>query len=176
MIKYRNLYEHEICQELFQHFIRHQIVSKCWRRENEEWIVKDAPFVDDWTEKDYQVLTKCLKNTVNTGGFVYAAFDEGKLKGFVAVEPEVFGGEHKYMDLVSIHVSEDMRNKGIGTSLFLAARQWAEERGARKLYISAHSAVESQAFYKKMGCVEAELYNQKHVDKKPFDRQLELKL
>lgn len=62
-------------------------------------------------------LTECLKNTVITGGLVYAAFDEGKLKGFVAVEPKVFGNEHKYMDLADIHVSEDMRNKGIGASL-----------------------------------------------------------
>ena len=26
-------------------------------------------------------------------GFVYAAFYDGKLKGFVSVEPEIFGGE-----------------------------------------------------------------------------------
>ena len=39
--------------------------------------------------------------------------------------------------------------------------------------ISAHSAVESQAFYKSMGCVEAEVYNQKHVEDEPYDCQLE---
>lgn len=32
-----------------------------------------------------------------------------------------------------------------------------------KLYISAHSAVESQLFYKAMGCTEAQVYNQEHV-------------
>ena len=41
------------------------------------------------------------------------------------------------------------------------------------LYISAHSAVESQAFYKKMGCVEAEEYDPAHTAAEPCDCQLE---
>ncbi len=92
------------------------------------------------------------------------------------MEAGLFGGEQKYLDLSSIHVSEDMRAKGIGRSLFLAAKEWAKNNGARKLYISAHSAVESQAFYKKMGCVEAAVYNQNHVEKEPYDCQLECTL
>ena len=77
------------------------------------------------------------------------------------------------MDLSSIHVSEDMRNHGIGTRLFLAAKEWAGKRGADKLYISAHSAVESQAFYKKMGCTEAQICLPQHTKAEPFDCQLE---
>lgn len=176
MIQYRNLYIDEICRELFKDFIRHQVVTKCWRRENGKWIMKDAPFIDDWTEKDYQILISCLKNTVITDGFVYAAFYNDMLKGFVSVESALFGGEQKYLDLSSIHISEDMRGMGVGRSLFLSAKKWAKERGADKLYISAHSAIESQAFYKKMGCIEAQVYNQKHVEAEPYDCQLECKL
>ena len=36
---------------------------------------------------------------------------------------------------------------------FANIKEWAKQKGAKKLYISAHSAVESQAFYKSMGCV-----------------------
>ena len=176
MVQYRNLQLNEICKELFKDFIRRQKVTKCWRRENHEWVIKDAPFIDDWTEQDYSTLVSCLKNTVAAGGFVYAAFYHEKLKGFVSVEPVLFGGEQKYLDLSSIHVSEDLRKKGIGARLFLAAKEWAKKNGAKKLYISAHSAVESQAFYKKMGCVEAEVYHQKHVEQEPYDCQLECKL
>ena len=173
MIQYRELCEDEICQELFGKFIRHQKVTKCWRKEEGKWVIKDDPFVDDWTEAEYQILIDCLKHTIRSGGFVYAAFYRGCLKGFVSVEAEVFGGEQKYLDLSSIHVSEDMRGQGIGKSLFLAAKKWAKEKGANKLYISAHSAVESQAFYKAMECVEAQVYNQKHVEQEPYDCQLE---
>lgn len=173
MIQYRSLCENEIDRDLFKEFRRRQVVTKCWRKVEGEWVIKDVPFIDDWTEEEYDVLVMCLKNTVTSGGLVYAAFYNNQLKGFVSVESELFGGCHKYLDLSSIHVSEDMRNHGIGAALFLEAKKWAKEHGANKLYISAHSAIESQAFYKKMGCTEAEQYNQEHVEKEPCDCQLE---
>ena len=173
MIQYGNLSEHEICRELFRHFIRRQEVTKCWRKENGEWVIREAPFVDDWTEKDYQTLIGCLKDTAAAGGFVHAAFCDGELKGFAAVLPAFFGGEQKYLDLASIHESQYMRGQGIGKALFLKAKDWAGKKGAKKLYISAHSCVESQAFYKKMGCVEAQVYNRSHVEEEPYDCQLE---
>ncbi len=176
MIEYRSLRAEEIRRELFQDFVRHQVVTKCWRREKGEWVIRDAPFVDDWTEEDYQFLVACLKNTVKTGGLVRAAFEGGRLKGFASVEPGLFGGEERYLDLSSLHVSEDRRGRGIGKSLFLAAKEWAREKGAGKLYISAHSAVESQAFYHKMGCVEAKVYHRGHAEAEPFDCQLECAL
>ena len=150
--------------------------NQCWRKEDGQWLIKDAPFIDDWTEEDYLFLIDCLKETIAAGGLVQGAFADQKLKGFVAVLPELFGEENQYLDLAAIHVSHDMRNSGIGKALFLTAKQWAKEKGAKKLYISAHSAVESQAFYKKMGCVEAKFYHQKHVEAEPFDCQLEVVL
>lgn len=175
-IRYRHLDADEICRELFKDFIRRQNVTKCWRRDNGIWVIKDAPFIDDWSEEDYRTLVSCLRQTASTGGFVYAAFLDKSLKGFVSVEAGLFGGEHRYLDLSSIHISEDMRNQGIGTALFLAAKEWARNQGAAKLYISAHSAVESQAFYRKMGCAEAAVYNRKHVEAEPYDCQLECAL
>ncbi len=176
MIQYRTLSEDEICCSLFQDFIRHQVVTKCWRKEHGKWIIKDDPFVDDWGEAEYQILVSCLKHTVSSGGFVYGAFCDKKLKGFVSVEAELFGGEEKYLDVTSIHTSEDMRGKGIGRALFHSAKDWARKRGAKKLYISAHSAVESQAFYRAMGCVEAKVYHPMHVEQEPCDCQLEVSL
>ena len=175
-MQYRSLRADELNRELFSNFTRRQVVTKCWRKEKGEWKIKEVPFIDDWSEENYATLVSCLKNTILTGGFVYGAFSDNALKGFVSVEPTLFGGEQKYLDLSSIHVSEDMRGQGIGKVLFLAAKEWAKENGARKLYISAHSSVESQAFYKAMGCVEAEVYNQKHVEEEPCDCQLECSL
>lgn len=173
MITYRELTESELNRELFRNFIRHQVVTRCWRREAGNWVIRDAPFIDDWTEAEYAQLVLCLRNTVHTGGVVYGAFCDNMLKGFVSVESGLFGGENRYLDLSSIHVSEDLRNQGIGAVLFQEAKQWAKEHGAKKLYISAHSAVESQAFYRKMGCIEAAQYQMDHVEREPWDRQLE---
>ena len=173
MIQYKTIKEQEINRTLFQNFIRRQVVTDCWRRENGVWCIKSDPFIDDWSEEEYQTLVDCLKNTVSTGGFVYGAFYHNSLKGFTSVESSRFGSMQQYLDLSCIHVSQDMRGKGIGKALFLAAKEWAEKQGAKKLYIYAHSAVESQSFYHAMGCVDAQEYNQKHVEAEPFDRQLE---
>ena len=175
-MQYREISVDEMNRELFQNFNRRQVVTKCWRKEDGEWKIKDVPFVDDWSEENYETLVSCLKNTILTGGFVYGAFSEEKLKGFVSVESTLFGGEQRYLDLSSIHVSEDMRGCGIGKVLFLSAKDWAKEKGAKKMYISSHSSIESQAFYKAMGCVEAEVYCQKHVEEEPCDCQLECRL
>ena len=173
MIEYRNINVGELNRSLFSSFIRRQEVIKCVRRENGAWVVRDNPFIDDWSEEDYQFLIKCLKHTVSSGGFLQGAFADGQLKGFVSIEPELFGGENKYLDLSSLHVSADFRGKGIGTALFDAAKEFAKQSGAKKLYISSHSAIETQTFYRKMGCVDAAEPNEKHVAKEPFDRQLE---
>ena len=173
MTEYRTLKEPQIRRELFSHFIRRQEVTGCWRKKDGVWQIQDDPFIDDWSEEDYAFLVRCLRNTVRTGGFVCGAFLDGELKGFVSVEAAPFGSENQYLDLTSIHVSADCRGHGAGRELFARAADWARGRGAKKLYISSHSAVESQAFYRVMGCVDAAEVNAAHVEKEPFDRQLE---
>ena len=60
--------------------------------------------------------------------------------------------------------------------LFEHCAQWAREDGAQKLYISAHSAQETQAFYAAMGCVDTLWPSPEHVALEPFDCQLEYTL
>ena len=43
-MEYRKLCAAEINRQLFSHFIRRQTVTKCWRREDGKWVIKDAPF------------------------------------------------------------------------------------------------------------------------------------
>lgn len=172
-VQYKKLQSNDITVELFHSFIRRQAVVKCMRRENGAWVVREDPFIDDWTEDDYKFLVECLKNTADTDGLVMGAFCGGLLKGFVSVEPNFFGTVNQYLDLSSIHVSEDTRRMGIGKELFEAAKKWAKKKGAKKLYISAHPAVETQAFYRAMGCQDAEEYDDSHVENEPFDCQLE---
>lgn len=172
-LEVHKLGQDEINRELFQGFIRYQEVTNCWRKRNGEWVIEADPFIDDWNEEEYQILVACLKNTVATGGVVYGAFYDGVLKGFASVESKLFGSENQYADLTSIHVSKDLRGIGLGKQLFALAADWAKEHGAKKLYISAHSAVESQAFYRSLGFVEAKEYNAEHVESEPCDVQME---
>ncbi len=173
MIGYKEIAQEELNRELFSDFRRRQVVTDCWRKIDGEWVVRSDPFVDEWSEEEYQELLSCLKNTVRTGGIVYGAYENEILKGFVSVEAKPLGSKGQYLDLSSIHVSEDKRGSGIGGHLFSLACDWAREHGAKKLYISAHSAVETQAFYRSRGCVEAEEYNKEHCEREPYDCQME---
>ena len=171
--EFRLLTQEELAPELFRCFDRFQIVEKCWRKVEGQWVVKDVVFTERWGEKDYRFLCQCLQNTVATGGQVWGAFLEGRLKGFASVEGPLVGSRKQYADLTSIHVSADARGHGLGRRLFLLAEDTARQLGAEALYISAHSAVESQAFYKAMGCVETAEYLPAHVEQEPCDCQLE---
>lgn len=168
--------EYEINAGLLDGFIRRQVVTKCLRRENGAWIAKNAPFIDDWTQKDREWIAAELKNLAGRGGLVYAAYCGGKLAGFASVSAETLGESGEYLELTNIHVTEAMRGRGIGHALFYAAAEWAKAHGAKKLYISAHSSVESQAFYRSLGCKEAEIYSTRHIEAEPFDIQMEYRL
>lgn len=158
---------------LFQNFNRYQKVTKCFRREEGKWVIKDVPFIEEWSESDLEYLAQCLKHTLLSGGRVAACFDGKALVGFFSVESALFGSSSQYAMLTSLHTAYEYRGLGLGKRLFYEACLSAGDLGAHKLYISSHSAVETQAFYKKMGCVEAEEYNAEAVEKEPCDRQLE---
>lgn len=172
----RELKVDEINLNLFEHFQRHQTVTQCWRKIDGVWSIKEISFTNDWSREEYILLVTSLQNTLISGGIVFGSFSNEILKGFASVESAFLGINNDYLELSSLHVSEDMRGQGIGKELFSLARNWAKESGAAKLYISAHSAVESQAFYCVVGCVEAKEYSQLHVEREPYDCQLECRL
>lgn len=169
---YRKLTAEEITPALFQSFRRFQKVERCWRKEDGIWVLKDIAFTEDWGEDDYRQMCPRLRRDAESGA-VFGAFWEGALKGFASVEGARIGSGKQYAVLSELHVSEDCRRMGLGRQLFGLAAGRGRELGAKKLYISAMSAEESQRFYLAMGCVEAEEYDPPHVEKEPCDVQME---
>ena len=121
--EFRPLTKEELVPELFRCFDRFQIVEKCWRKVEGQWVVKDVVFTERWGEEDYRFLCQCLQNTVATGGQVWGAFLEGRLKGFASVEGPLIGSQKQYADLTSIHVSADARGPVSYTHLDVYKRQ-----------------------------------------------------
>ena len=172
-VKISELKEDDLKLELFADFNRYQQVKRCWRKEEGQWVLKDIAFTEQWGEKEYEFLVHCMRKLNAMGGKSYGAFEDGKLVGFFSIGKERFGREMQYVELISLHVSYEKRGCGIGRKLFKTARSVAADFGAKKMYISSHSCEETQAFYKAMGCVEAEEYRQEAVEKEPCDCQLE---
>lgn len=169
----KRLGEQDITPGFFRGFRRFQQVKRCWRKENGEWFLRDIAFTEEWGEEEFAYGVNRLRQTLTDGGAVFAAFENDILTGFASLEGELFGSMLQYLQLSNIHVSYEHRGHGIGKTLFCMICDEARQRGARKLYISAHSAEESQAFYKSMGCIEALEYNQELVEKEPCDCQME---
>lgn len=166
----------QITPALFAGFVRRQQVKRCWRKESGRWVLKDIAFLDDWSPADYTHLLQKLRAILLSGGAVLAAFDGGVLAGFAAVTNEPFGPAEEYLQLSELNVSQPLRGQGIGRELFHLACEQARIRGAQKLYLSAHSAEETQAFYRAMGCVEAAWYHPELVALEPCDCQMEFLL
>lgn len=172
-VTFESLPAERITAELLRGFRRRQVVTQCLRRTDGGWAARDISFVDDWTDADRARVLDKLRAIASIGGVVLAALDGGALAGFAALRAGRLGPNGEDVELASLHVSEERRRQGLGRALFDRAADWARAQGAKALYISAHSAVESQAFYRAMGCVDARVPDPAHVAAEPCDRQME---
>ncbi len=176
-MEYRNIKPEELTPALFEGFHRRQEVTQVWRKEDGNWVICLAPrVIEDWGKKQHEFICWCLKNTLADGGLVAGAFLDGKLKGIISVEAAPLGSRGQYREVPFLQVSQEVRGRGIGRRLFDLAKDFAAEQGAEKLYISSQPAVESQAFYAAMGCVEAKEYSAVHVEREPWDCQIECRI
>lgn len=158
---------------LLDSFNRYQNVTKCFRNHSGTWELEDIAFVEDWDLPKRQSISARIREAVLSGGRAIGAFDKSKLVGLALLGKERFGSKSQYIELQMLHVSVERRGFGIGKTLFQRIAEEAKKQGAKKLYISAHSAMESQAFYKAVGCVFAEEINEELAEKDPCDCQLE---
>lgn len=158
------------------HFVRHQWVEECWRNVDGTWKLMPISFTEDWSAEQRREIAADVAVHMERDQTAFGAFDGRKIVGFVTVSHEFFGSTAKYAELVCFQVSEPYRRMGIGRRLFRSACEAAKELGAEKLYISGHSARESQAAYRALGCVHAEEINRKLAAEEPYDVQLEYAL
>lgn len=130
-------------------------------------------FTESWQEEKLVEVSRYLRETAKKGGIVYAAYSGKHVIGFTCIENYMFEG---YINLPYIHIDHRYRGRGVGKELLLFIGLEALMKAAKYLYISAHPAVESQAFYERMGCKLVSNVNKKLLEVEPLDIQLELPL
>lgn len=155
-------------------FNRHQVTEQVWFQDQDEYKLKLDHFIDEWDDDKKAIVIEDLRRCVSQGGKVIGAYEKDGLAGFANIEGLLFGSKKDYVELPYIHVSYERRGSGIGKKLFIECCKEAKKLGAKKLYIAAHPSVESQAFYKAMGCKSAVEINQHIFEKEPLDLQLEI--
>ena len=154
-------------------FIRHQAVTECWRKIDSEWNLLPIAFTEDWGLEKCREEAAGIIDRINRDLIAFAAVENDKTVGYITVVTERIGSRKQYLQLEAFEVSEPYRGRGIGRQLFTNACENAKEKGAEKLYISAHSSKESVAAYKALGCVHAQEIIHCIADQEPCDVQLE---
>lgn len=172
-IDYKTLKMEELHSSIFKHFNRYQETKRVWFKENDQYIIKEDHFIEQWDDDKKIEVIEALKSCMISGGAVVGAFYECNLIGFANVEGEKIGGKAEYLELNYLHVSNEFRKLGIGKRLFELCCQNAKQMGVKKLYIAAHPSIETQHFYKSVGCTYAVEVIQRIYKKEPLDIQLE---
>lgn len=175
-IIYRKLTDENFSRNSLDGFIRHQQVTKCWRRVDGKLVLKPISFVEEWDLSELRKMAEEILTGISGSGFAYGAFSENKVVGYALVSGDFFGSDSQYIELKQFYVSEPFRRMGIGRELFRLVCEEARRLGAEKLYISAHSSKESQKAYRSLGCVEASEINREIAENEPCDVQMEYKL
>ena len=172
-IRVERLTEDNFNTHSLDNFIRHQVVTECWRNVDGNWILLPISFVEEWSLDKCREEALAIANNLNGDMIDYGAFAETDLIGYITVGTEKLGTKKQYVQLVTFQVSEAFRGMGVGRKLFEKAVTIAREYGTKKLYISAHSSKESQAAYKALGCVYAEEIIPWIAEEEPCDVQME---
>nr|WP_246363910.1 GNAT family N-acetyltransferase [Halobacillus locisalis] len=158
---------------MLDEFVRYQRTEKVIAKANGKFVERTDEFEDDWTIEDKRRIVEHFSKVIENGGSVVVAEIDYKVIGFSVIEADSFD---EYRELSYIHVSAPYRGMGVGKELMDETKKQAIILGEEKLYIGAHPSIDTQAFYKRAGCVPAEKINQSIYEREPRDVQLELSL
>jgi GNAT superfamily N-acetyltransferase len=113
-------------------FIRHQVVTECWRKVDGNWILLPISFVEEWSLDKCREEASAMENNLYGDMIDYGAFEKTDLIGYITVGTEKLGTDRQYLQLVSFQVSEPFRGMGVGRMLFEKAVTIARGYGAKK--------------------------------------------
>lgn len=157
-------------------FSRHQVVTECWRKVDGQWGLYPIAFTEDWDLKKRREIAGNIAGNLGGDMVDFGAFEGQRLVGYITLGTQALGSRGQYRQLVEFEVSEEHRSMGVGRQLFARLCSEARRIGAEKLYISAHSSKESQAAYRRLGCVHAEEIIPAIAEEEPCDVQMEYTL
>ena len=160
-------------QNSLDRFIRHQVVSECWRCVDGRWGLYPIAFTEEWSLEKCREIACEMARQLREELVGFGAFEDGLLVGYITLSRKTLGTRGQYRQLVAFQVSREHRGRGIGRQLFTRLCREAKQMGTQRLYISAHSSRESQAAYRALGCVHAQEVIPAIAREEPFDVQME---
>lgn len=172
MIRFKKMKPKEVTKDFLNDIDRHQITNRIKYMDKGILQEKELHLEENWDSQKKERYSAWLREHVLIGNTVIVgAFDGPKLVGFASINKPLF---HGFINLHFLHVSEQYRGQDIGKTLLCLIALEAYELGANKLYLATHPAINTQAFYKRQGCVLASYIHPELLAHEPTDIQLEL--
>lgn len=171
-MEYRNLEIDEV--DKIKEIDATYYIKNAWRKVNGEYKLVEINWTDYELPNGLPWHLEHFRNTLMNGGYAFGCFNNNILIGYCTLERDIFGVSSKYVLLDQLFVSKDFRNKRVGRHLVSMCMEQARKIGADKLFICAGSSENTIAFYKKIGCVDADEVRQDLYEEDPRDIQLEL--
>lgn len=166
MIEIRQLTADIFSEDMLDNYNRKHEVKKVWRGKNCEYVLTEQPYTEDWDLARKRSVARMIGRP---DYITYIAQQDGRVVGFIGLKRTLVG---KRMILDMMHVSADLRGRGLGRKLFQMGIQEARQAGAEELYISACSSEETIAFYRAMGAELTDRPIPEIAEDEPFDLQM----
>lgn len=171
MIRLRQVLKEDINDDFLNGYIRYQETNELYRMTDGNLEIIPEHFIETWDNDKLIEISRYLRDCVDEGGKVVALMKKDKCIGFASVENKVY--LNTYLAVHYCHVSNPYRNKGLGKKIFNKLVEVSKTFDVKKLYISSHPAIATQAFYKSVGCVMAQQIVPELLAVEPLDIQLE---
>ena len=149
---------------MMDEFDRHQVVTHVVRKNGRVKKLR-KPRVEDFSAegktnfiKNWFIGKVYMRQYYPGQPLVFAAFRGDQVAAFACWD-HYWGEEKEYAVLLRLFVTLDCRRMGLGRQLFDLCAEAARTEGAQKLFISSEPSIETQAFYKSMGCTIAKKHS-----------------
>ena len=172
MIHFKELTSQDLTEDLLLKFQHQQKITKKWVKFDDQWEIVTVNDLRTWEPEKRRWISEYLRQQIERGGSVIAAFDGETIVGFCSIDGGLRGITANYSNLTMLFVDDRWKRNGVGKALFNEICLCARERKAEKLFISAIPSFETVAFYFSVGCVEAREHISAYIDTEQ-DRCLE---
>ena len=117
---------------------------------NTDWIVTNFGALE---EHDYETFGQIDEKIAN-GAMIFFALEKGVPLACVMTEPL----DGQTWEICKLGSNKDIPHRGAGSLIFKAAMEWAQEHGAKRLFIISNSRLKPALhIYKKFGFKEIKL-------------------
>lgn len=156
---------------------RSEIVNQTYYTIDGSLVLRDEYYnIPRWPEDTLRRYIKALTELYDCGGVIFGVFDNEKMVGIMTIGSKMIGKNKDQIILDFMHISKDLRKRGLGKRLIGMARSEAKKMNARKLYISACPTKNTVDFYMRNGAVITKDIDKEMYEKEPDDIHMELVL